>query len=121
MYMDIFIVGKIMRLFILVFCLAAFTSCVAIRDTAVYNMELMFLEKTILYQNKAVKKYLNTHCCSNGVFNATSKECGQHLDTYITIKSRMNYHTDMMRYLARIIEQKPDLPKLEIDGEGLCE
>lgn len=124
MSMALFIVGKIMLryLFLLVAVASSLglLSCVGIRNRDVYSMEVIFLEQSLMAQNDLVRKYLESSCCLEGKF-MDEINCSDALDTYVTIRERLIYHTDKMRYLGRLSEHDPELPKLEITSEGICE
>ena len=123
-YMDLFIVGKTMfkTLFTSVFilCLMCLVGCRGIRNTAVYNLELIYIEQGLRRQSATVGLYLKTKCC-NGKNFIDTEECTKTRDTYVTIKNRTGYHMAMMRYLARISDSRPEPAKLDIEGHLICE
>ena len=120
MFMALFIVGKIMLRAICLFSIVLVASCTGIRDLTTYNMELFYIEEGLTRQGDLVKEYLRNTCCHNKEFQKTT-DCYAALDTYITIKERTSYHVNMMRYLGRIIDERPKLPKVNIEGGNLCE
>ena len=113
-------VGEIMKKIIAILLGASLIGCTALRDRTVYDMELHYVEEALNKQNKIVLEYLKAHCCIGTEF-VTGAKCGHDLDTYATVSIRTKYHISMMRYLGRIIETKPPIPKLKVSSVGLCE
>lgn len=116
----LFIVGKNMYKFIFAVSLLFVVSCTGIRDRITYNMELFYIEEGLTRQGELVREHLRNTCCQGKQFQQTT-DCYAALDTYITIKERTSYHVNMMRYLGRITDERPELPKVSIEGDPVCE
>lgn len=119
-----YIVDKAMRYFNITSLLVGITffmvSCRGIRNTVNYNLELIYIEQGLRRQSITVGLYLKAKCCEGTKFIDTT-ECKDIRDTYVTIKERTSYHMDMMRYLARMADEKPQIKKLEVEGHPICE
>ena len=120
MFMALFIVGKIMLRVICIVFSIFMVSCQGIRNPAIYNLELIYMEESLRRQNEIVESYLKSTCCSDGKISITT-HCQDALDTYKTVKVRSPYHFAMMRYLGRLTEKRPFQTKLVVEGDYLCE
>lgn len=120
MFTALFIVGKIMLRTICLFSVVFVVSCTGIRNSSTYNMELIYIEQGLTRQGDIVKKYIKGNCCEGNKYK-DSTQCYGALDTYLTIKTRTKYHMDMMRYLGRLSDVRPELPELIIKGDSICE
>ena len=120
MFTALFIVGKIMLRVICLFCIVLVASCTGIRDRSTYNMELIYIEQGLTRQGDIVKEYIRSTCCQGRRYQ-DSIDCYAALDTYVTIKERTKYHLDMMRYLGRFTDVRPELPEIIIEGDLVCE
>ncbi len=115
-----FIVGKSMCRLICIVISLFMVSCQGIRNTTTYNMELMYIEQSLLRQSATVGLYLKYKCCEGNKF-LNSESCDKVRDTYVTIKNRTAYHIGMMRYLGRLTEFRPEPPKLKVEEYPVCE
>ena len=113
-------VGNNMHKILLIILSLLALSCTGIRDTNTYKLELLYIEQGLKRQSSAVGKYLKEKCCLGGKF-VDSALCNTTRDTYVTIKIRTTYHMDMMRYLGRLSDQKPDMPKIKVMEHPICE
>ena len=120
MFTALFIVGKIMVKFVCTMCLLLMVSCTAIRDSNTYNLELIYIQQGLERQGEIVLEYIKSTCCLGSKFTDTL-QCNSSVDTYVTIKERTPYHLDMMRYLGRLSNFRPEPPKIIIEGALLCE
>ena len=119
-FTALFIVGKIMCRIICIALSLFMVSCQGIRNPAIYNLELIYMEESLRRQNEIVEAYLKSTCCSEGKISITT-HCQDALDTYKTVKVRSPYHFGMMRYLGRLTEDRPFQTKLVVNGDHLCE
>lgn len=119
-YMVIYIVGRFMYKLLCIMCIFVLCSCQGIRNTASYNLELVFLEQGLKRQSIAVGLYLKMKCCKNGSF-INDASCNKLKDTYVTVKERTDYHIDMMKYLGRLSEDRPKLHNLDVERYPICE
>jgi hypothetical protein len=119
-FTALFIAGKIMLRAICLFSIVLVASCTGIRNRSTYNMELIYIEQGLTRQGDIVKEYIKSTCCQGGHYQ-DSIDCYAALDTYITIKERTKYHLDMMRYLGRFTDDRPELPEIIIEGDLVCE
>lgn len=119
-FTALFIVGKIMCKIICIALSLFMVSCQGIRNTATYNMELIYIEQGLTRQSITVGLFLKMKCCEGKKFLNT-EYCTNTRDTYVTIKSRTAYHLGMMRYLGRLTETRPEPPKLNIEEYPVCE
>ena len=119
-FTALFIVGKSMLRVICIVFSIFMVSCQGIRNPAIYNLELVYIEESIRRQNDIVEHYLKSSCCEQGKISV-STHCQSILDTYKTVKDRSSYHLDMMRYLGRLTDKRPFHTKLVIEGDKLCE
>ena len=118
--MALFIVGKIMLRVICIVLSIFMASCQGLRNPAIYNLELIYMEESLRRQNEIVGTHLRDTCCVDNKMSITT-HCQEILDTYKTVKARSPYHFAMMRYLGRLTDKRPFHTKLVIDGDHLCE
>lgn len=116
----LFIVGKNMFKLICTVTIIALASCTAIRDRSTYSLELVYIEQGLERQSEIVLEHIKSTCCTGKEFH-DSQSCNSMVDTYITVKQRTPYHIGMMRYLGRLSDQRPEPPKVTIEGALLCE
>lgn len=119
-FTALFIVGKTMPRLICLLSMCALASCTAIRNSNTYNLELIYIQQGLDRQGELVLEHIKKTCCLETEFT-DSLDCNSMVDTYITIKKRTPYHLDMMRYLGRLTDERPELPVIDIDGGELCE
>jgi hypothetical protein len=103
-------------------CIIGFSnlSCAGIRNLVTYQLELQFIQQGLERQNEVVLAHIQAVCCDRGRYTG-SLECESMSDMYITLRERATYHFDMMRYLGRISDDRPQLPEFTVEGETLCE
>ena len=70
------------------------------------------------------QKVINLKCeCEEiaGVKGFVSRECQQLAETVVVLKARMEYHTNMMRHLGGLIEDRPPKDPPEVpEPSTLC-
>lgn len=120
MFTALFIVGKIMRWLIYLFIVFIVAGCTPLRDRNTYNLELIYIQQGLERQSEIVLEHIKGTCCLGNEFTDTLY-CNSTVDTYMTIKERTPYHLDMMRYLGRLSNFRPEPPKVIIEGALLCE
>ena len=118
--MALFTVGKIMCRIICIAFSLCMLSCQGIRNSATYNMELIYIEQGLVRQSVTVGLFLKMKCCEGTKFLDTER-CADTRDTYVTIKKRTAYHLGMMRYLGRLTDIRPDTPKFKVEEYPVCE
>lgn len=100
-----------MRIFCVLFVIV-FVGCgSAIRDGKVYGEELDFFDAVFEEQTRTGKAIIGESCkCSevSGVYGFETKACQELADTVLVIESRMRYHTDFMRYLGGLSDDRPN-------------
>ena len=111
---------KLLLKCILLVVLLIVSSCTGIRNVGTYSMELVYLEMSLTRQGELVKEYIKTNCCSGSSYQE-SIDCHAAVDTYLTVKQRSKYHLDMMRYLGRLSDDRPELPQIVVEGALVCE
>jgi len=119
-FTALFIVGKIMFRLICLLSMCTMVSCTPIRDRNTYNLELVYIQQGLERQGEIVLDHIKSTCCLGSKFS-DSLECNSMVDTYITVKERTPYHLGMMRYLGRLTEDRPEPPKVVVEGALLCE
>lgn len=97
----------------------------AVRDAGVYKQELDFIDaaaKETVESGKAVLKQ-KCKCISpvEGVDVFETVECDKLASTVLVIESRMQYHTDFMRFLGGISDERPEKDPPAVPAVGtLC-
>jgi hypothetical protein len=97
---------------------------IVVREAKVYKAELQFIDAATQEISERSQSMLNLKCeCEEvaGEKGFVSKECQQLAETVVVLKARMAYHTNMMRYLGGLIEERPPKDPPEVPAPNtLC-
>lgn len=114
-----------MRIFLLLLVLS-FCGCKSpvVRDAQVYAAELDFVDAAAKEQVERGKAIIEKTCvCSEvmGTVGFETRECRDLAETILVVEARMSYHTEFMRYLGGLTDERPpkDPPKVP-DTNTLC-
>jgi len=106
--------------------IATLVSCskVVTRDARVYKAELEFFDAASDEVVERGKALIARKCkCGevSGVSGFIDAECRELAETVLVLESRVKYHTDLMRYLGSLSEERPPADPPEIQGpDSLC-
>lgn len=97
---------------------------ISVREAKVYKAELEFIDAASKEISERSQKVINLKCeCEEiaGVKGFVSRECQQLAETVVVLKARMEYHTNMMRHLGGLIEDRPPKDPPEVpEPSTLC-
>lgn len=94
---------------------------VVLRDPEVYKNEIAFLQMALEQDTLLLEAHLDDGSCScdeNGAWS--SDVCEMSALNILVIKHRLNWHLDMMRYNARLLETRPDVEPEVPETSTLC-
>lgn len=91
-----------------------------IRDTNTYKTEVGFMGAASLQQADSIIQLVKAGCkCEDGKF--TTKVCEQAAHRALTVQARVPWHTAMMLYNARLVDNRPAVdPPAVPSPSSLC-
>lgn len=109
--------------FALIACFFLLAGCkkVILRDTNTYKNEVYFLQMALEQNTELLAAHLQDGSCSCNEDGAWSNEvCETTALNIVVLQSRLQWHVDMMMYLANVIKERPG-PEPEVeDPSTLC-
>ena len=83
-----------------------------VRDARVYETELELISKIIEAQSDTISHFLSTHCeCVEDQW--ITLKCEQAADTLSVIRSRWDWHKDMMLFNANLGRNPGPIPEIQ--------
>lgn len=110
-----------MKMIILVPMLMFLGCAGIIRDTNTYKAEVGFLGAASLQQADSIIQLVKAGCkCENGKF--TTPVCDQAAHRALVVQARVPWHTAMMMYNARMVDDRPAVdPPAVPSPSSLCQ
>lgn len=97
---------------------------IVVRDAKVYKAELEFFDAASREVSERAQAIIDLKCeCEEvaGTKGFITRECQQLAETILVLKARMGYHTNMMRHLGGLIEERPPKDPPEVpEPSTLC-
>lgn len=91
-----------------------------VRDEATYRAEVGFMQAAAMQEAESLISLVKAQCkCEGGKF--VTPDCEKAAKRALVVQSRVPWHTAMMLYNARLIEERPDPKPPEVPPtSSLC-